>query len=349
MDFSRQQLKVSDIWQINQDVRCYRFVSAHKSVGLEGFKAGQFISLFYEIDGATASRPYSIASSPKEAEEGYYDLYIHGGGEFTSKWLFEHVTVGDVLEASKPIGDFYIDCSTKGPVIGISGGMSVTPLRSMARAVADGSVNADITLFCGWDRQEDVLFFDEFLKLSLDCERFNAVFALADMSAPGMEQGYINREIICKNAETKDAEFFVCGPKEMYEFLERDLAPLQIPPDKYHLELPGEIKQIPDCIKQGSKGQVFSLRIEIGEKVHEIKISSEDTILVAMERAGIKPESRCRSGNCGYCRAILQQGTVFSDPARDNRESAEIVRGIIHTCCTYALSDLSLKFNGINE
>ena len=69
MDFSRQQLKVSDIWQINQDVRCYRFVSAHKSVGLEGFKAGQFISLFYEIDGATASRPYSIASSPKEAEK----------------------------------------------------------------------------------------------------------------------------------------------------------------------------------------------------------------------------------------------------------------------------------------
>lgn len=345
MDFSKQQLKVADIWQINHDVRCYRFVPADKSSRLEGFKAGQFISLFYEIDGATASRPYSIASSPKEAEAGYYDLYIHGGGEFTSKWLFEHVTVGDVLEASKPIGDFYIDSASRGPIIGISGGMSVTPLRSMARAVADGSVQASLSLFCGWDRLEDVLFYEEFTQLSRDCERFNVVFALANTPAAGMEQGYITREIICGNADTKDAEYFVCGPKEMYDFLEQELAPLEIPPEQYHVELPGEIKQLPDIVKANPGEQVFALSVEIGKKVHRIKISSEETILVAMERAGIKPESRCRSGNCGYCRAFLQHGEVFTDPARETRESAEIVRGLIHTCCTYALSDLSLKFN----
>ena len=345
MDYSRQRLKVAEIRPINQDVRCYRFVPADEGARLEDFKAGQFISLFYEIDGATASRPYSIASSPKEAEAGYYDLYIHGGGSFTSKWLFEHVVVGDVLEASKPIGDFYIDSTSRGSIIGISGGLSVTPLRSMARAVADGSVQVKLSLFCSWDRPENVLFFEEFSQLRQSCANFNAVFSVADMPAAGMEQGYITRELICGNADTKDAEYFLCGPREMYAFLERELAPLNIPSVQYHVELPGEIKQRPGKIKEGSGGQVFTLTVEIKGQIHEIKISSEETILVAMERAGIKPESRCRSGNCGYCRAILQGGTVFTDPARETREATEVARGLIHTCSTYALSDLFLRIN----
>lgn len=181
--------------------------------------------------------------------------------------------------------------------------------------------------------------------MSESCKNFNAVFAVADMPAAGMEQGYITREIIRGNADTGAAEYFLCGPKEMYAFLERELAPLEIPPEQYHVELPGEVKQRPDSVKDGSGEQVFDLAVEIEGKTHKIKVSSEETILVAMERAGIKPESRCRSGNCGYCRAVLQDGAVFTDPARETREAADIVRGLIHTCCTYALSDLSLKIN----
>ena len=345
MDYSKQRLKVVEILQINRDVRCYRFAPADEGSRLEGFKAGQFINLFFEIDGSTASRPYSIASSPKEAEAGYYDLYIHGGGEFTAKWLFEHVAVGDVFEASKPIGDFCIDSASTGPIIGISGGMSVTPLRSMARAVADGSVQARLSLFCGWDRPEEVLFYEEFLQLSRDCDRINAVFAVADVPVEGMEHGYITRDIICNNADMRDAEFFLCGPKVMYDFLERELAPLNIPPEKYHIEVPGEVKQRPASGKDGLRDKFFNLTLAIGEKVHRIKISSEETILVGMERAGIKPESRCRSGSCGYCRAILQDGTVVADPDRETRDTTEIVQGIIRTCCTFALSDLSLKID----
>lgn len=345
MEFSRQPLKVSDIWQINQDVRCYRFVPEDDGTQLETFKAGQFISLFFEIDGVTTSRPYSIASTPKEAEAGYYDLYIYGGGEFTSKWLFENVEVGHVFEASMPVGDFCIDSQTKGPIIGISGGMSVTPLRSMARAVTDGSIKANFSIFCGWDKLDEVLFFEEFTKLSQECERINVVFALAQMQVEGMEHGYINREVICDNAKIKDAEYFVCGPKEMYDFLEKDLAPLEIPPDKYHKEVPGEIIQTPNSVNNDCEKRVFVLSIELRGKFHKVRISSDETILVAMERAGIKPESRCRSGSCGYCRAILQHGEVFIEPSRETREPAEIMQGQIRTCCTYALSDLSLKID----
>lgn len=345
MDYSKQRLMVTDIKQINNNVRCYRFAPADKNCHLEGFKAGQYINLFYNINGATASRPYSIASSPKEAENGYYDLYIHGGGEFTSKWLFQNVAVGDVLEASKPIGEFCVDSSSSGNIIGISGGMSVTPLRSMARAVADGTIKVKLSLFCGWDKQEDVLFFEEFSKLSKSCENFNAMFAVANESVNGMEHGYVTRDIICSNADINDAEFYLCGPKEMYKFLEEELYPLNIPLLKYHTELPGEVKQGPVIAKNRNSDLMFTLRAEICGEVHEVIMRAEETILIAMERAGLAPESRCRSGSCGYCKAMLLEGTVFVDPTRETRSTVEISRGLIHTCCTYPLSDITIKIS----
>lgn len=85
MQTDRQQLRVIQIEQINAWVRRYRLAPAD-SHSLAPFLAGQYLNLFYEIDGATTCRPYSIASSPGEAQQGYYDLYIHGGGSFTSPW-----------------------------------------------------------------------------------------------------------------------------------------------------------------------------------------------------------------------------------------------------------------------
>lgn len=344
MDFSRQRLKVASIKQINNDVRCYRFVSADENIQLEGFKAGQYISLFYRIGETTTTRPYSIASSPREAEDGYYDLYIHGGGEFTSKWLFENVAEGDVLEASKPIGEFCIDSSSSGNIIGISGGMSVTPLRSMARAVADGTVNAKLSLFCGWDRQEDVLFFEEFSQLGKSCENLTAVFAVADERVKGMEHGYVTRDLICSCADITNAEYFLCGPKEMYRFLETELYPLNVPLVRYHTELPGEVKQSQNASRDASD-KVFTLTADICGEVHKVEMRADETILIAMERAGLAPEARCRSGLCKYCVAVLLEGMVFVDPSREKRSTMEIARGLIHTCCTYPLSDVSLKIN----
>ena len=108
MDTSKQLLRVAQITQIDPFVRLYRLKPARQGTCLASFFPGQYLSLFYTIAGSTASRPYSIASSPKEAAgpQGYYELLIHGGGSFTSAWLFKNVEEGDTVEASQPLGDF---------------------------------------------------------------------------------------------------------------------------------------------------------------------------------------------------------------------------------------------------
>ncbi len=342
MRHERQRLRVAAINRVNDWVHCYRLEAAAQAP-LAAFEAGQYLNLFYEINGSTTSRPYSIASSPGDAEKGFYELYIHGGGPFTSRWLFEHIKPGDELWASLPMGEFHTVPERDGKkIIGISGGMSVTPLRAMARAVVEGSLDAELTLFCGWDKADEILYREEFEAYAAASPRFKAVFAVAE-GAPDCESGYVDLAMIRSHVQPEGAAFFLCGPQAMYEALRRALAPLKIPAEKYHQELPGEIHS-PDGLEgyPGTGAEDFALNVTCDGAVHEIKARGSETVLVALERAGMDAEARCRSGVCGFCGSLLTGGEVFVPARWDTRTQEERARGLIHPCCSFPLTDLAL-------
>ncbi len=66
-------------------------------------------------------------------------------------------------------------------------------------------------------------------------------------------------------------------------------------------------------------------------------------MLTAVERAGIKAPSHCRSGECGYCHSRLVSGDVFVPESTDERRRADTVFGYIHPCVSYPLSDLTIE------
>jgi len=72
-------------------------------------------------------------------------------------------------------------------------------------------------------------------------------------------------------------------------------------------------------------------------------MKSEESVLVALERAGIKAPSKCRSGVCGYCRSRLIQGDVFIPEDTDGRRAQDKKSGYIHPCCSYPLSDMKIE------
>lgn len=343
MTDERILLRFTKITQVNPWVRCFRLETAHRMKRLPMFQAGQYINLFYEIEGATTSRPYSIASSPGDAASGFYELYIHGGGEFTSKWLFENGGIGQTIWASLPVGDFCHNPERDGrKIIGISGGMSVTPLCSMARAVAEGTLDIELTVFCGWDRQEEIILREELLQYEKACPRVHCVFAVAEQAPSWAEKGYVNLAMIRRHTDPKDAAFFLCGPAAMYTALAGELAPLGVPACRLHQELPGEAKRPfdqPDYPPCGAN--VFLLTVLRGEQRYRLPMDSGETVLVAMERAGISPPARCRSGQCGFCRSRLIQGSVFVPggwKASDTKEEGDI----LHPCCSFPLTDLEI-------
>lgn len=345
MNKNRQNLIITDITQVDKWVKKFRFATADPNVPLPPFAAGQYLNLFYELEGATTCRPYSIASSPKDAQDGFYELYIHGGGSFTSSWLCSHAYVGMTIESSVPEGTFCYCPERDGKkVIGISGGMSVTPLYAMAKAVVDGTLDMDLTLFCGWDSYEDVLYYEEFADFARQCPRFRAVFVLAEERRAGYETGYVSLDLIRKYTDPADACFFMCGPAAMYDTLDRELAPLELAKEHYHQEIPGEVKFGAPGTEDLQPGEVYTLTVRRGDSSFTVPMRSEETVLVALERAGHSPEARCRSGRCGYCGARLESGSVFCpehwrDPGKATGEE------MIHVCCSFPLSDLEITLD----
>ena len=64
-----------------------------------------------------------------------------------------------------------------------------------------------------------------------------------------------------------------------------------------------------------------------------------------MERAGIKAPSKCRSGECGFCRSKLATGEVYTPEKVERRRQYDKVKGYVHPCCTYPKSDCRILVN----
>ncbi|MBQ5489636.1 MAG: 2Fe-2S iron-sulfur cluster binding domain-containing protein, partial [Oscillospiraceae bacterium] len=60
----------------------------------------------------------------------------------------------------------------------------------------------------------------------------------------------------------------------------------------------------------------------------------------------IKAPSRCRAGECGWCRSRLLSGTVFIPQENEMRRWADVNYGYIHPCCSFPTSDLTLEIPG---
>lgn len=334
MDHTKQLLRISDIAAAAPDVLRYRFTAAEEK--LAPFLPGQYICLYYEIDGTTTGRPYSIASSPREAEEGgYYDLFIHVGGSFTSRWLGQHGTVGTTIRASHPLGEFCIAPETPRKIVGISGGMSVTPLRSMVRSIVDSDTDREISLFCGWDDPAAMLFREEFTALARGCDRVRVRFALAQNPRPEDKHGYFTAEDILPETDAAEAAYYLCGPQAMYDTLHDGLTAGGVRPQHYRQEVPGEIHTPPYPTAPGER---YPLTIHTGSGTVTATAAAGESVLVALERAGVSPRAYCRSGSCGYCRSRLLSGEVWTDPDR----APAPTDGVFHPCCSFPRSALTV-------
>ncbi|MGE5404275.1 MAG: 2Fe-2S iron-sulfur cluster-binding protein, partial [Candidatus Saccharibacteria bacterium] len=100
---------------------------------------------------------------------------------------------------------------------------------------------------------------------------------------------------------------------------------------------PARINQEPAWPKEVAPDTVFS--VKMGSR--EFPARCSESLLTAMERAGILVENCCRSGECSMCRVKLLSGQVFQAPGALVRKSDRDA-GYIHSCVAYPISDLEV-------
>ncbi len=313
------------------------------------FRAGQYISLKLKIGDSFVTRAYSVSSAPKWALEGKYAITVKANPNgFAADWMLENFQVGTRLTISSPQGYFhYENLRDNKNVIALAGGSGITPFLSMAYAIRDGAEDFRLTILSGSRNEESILFREEFDKIQAATDKVKVVHVLSDEEKEGFEHGFITADLIQKYADG-DYSVFICGPAAMYDFLKGELAKLDLPKRLIRSEAQGVTKKVweePGYPKK-AKGKVFKLTVKQGADEYVIDASANEPVLVALERAGIKAPSRCRSGECGWCRSRLVSGDVYINPEKDVRRFADKKNGEIHPCVSFPVSDLVLEVPG---
>lgn len=319
---------------------------------LPPFEAGQYVSLDLKIGETETTRPYSICSAPYEArleEHPHIAIAVRNGKPgvgFAANWLYENAKVGMKFTAHLPFGFFYLEPLRDAKrIIGLAGGSGITPFLSMAKEIKEGRLDFDLTILYGSVSSKDIILKEELE--AAECDRVKFVNVISgEKDYPG-EKGFLTAELIKKYAGEGDVSYFVCGPLAMYEFVEGELKKLGVPEKRIRMEVFGAPRDITKSAGYplGKEKETYQLKVQIGLSEQIIPARGDESIAVAMERAGIKNPTRCRSGSCGFCRCKLLEGEVYVPPVGDGRRYADKLYGYVHACSTYPLSDLAIKID----
>jgi ferredoxin-NADP reductase len=349
-----QQLVIAEVREETGTTKTYKLVPDPDSGTREVayFRAGQYLSLKLEVNGARITRPYSISSAPYEAlgPDGFYEITIKRKKDgFLTPYIWGHWQAGTKVVSSGPCGQFYHEPMRDArQIVGLVGGSGITPFCSMAKEIVYGDLDTELLLLYGSSDEDDIVYYDLFTELEEKAGgkvRVVHVLSCEEVSLEGCEQGFITAEVIGKYADVDNSSFFVCGPQAMYDFVSRELSILALPPRRIRREVYGEVGDVAQMpgFPAELAGQTFRLQVHIGGLTTEIPARATETVLVAMERAGLAPPSECRSGECGFCRARLVSGEVYIQPDGDGRRAADRQFGFIHPWSSYPITDLEIS------
>lgn len=343
----RQYMKISKVTELEPGTKSFRFVPdpARGTDHCAPFIAGQYLDIYITINGMTVSRPYSISSSPKESEEGFYELtikYVEDG--LVSRYVLDNWKEGDEVELSGPEGSFYYsplrDAQT---VICLAGGSGITPFLSLAQAIVDGYEDFNMILLYGSRSVEHILYKEKFDALEKASDKIKVVHVLSDEEREGYEHGFITADLIRKYAPSGDYSLFICGPQQMYRFVDREIEKLGLQRKFVRHELFGEVHE-PAKMEDypGTDMPEVKITVSIRAMRKTVTGSVNDSIMQTLEKNGISVPASCRSGECGFCRSQLVSGDVYVPKAVDGRRLADLKFGGIHPCVTFPLSDLEI-------
>ena len=343
-----QYLKVAKIEDEASNCKRYYLVpNVEKGTkALAWFSAGQYLSITLKIGNMILTRPYSLASSPRDALEGTYLLTIQKvEGGLASQFIHDTWQVGTEVTASAPLGNFtYEPLRDAKTVVGVVGGSSITPFRALAKAIADGDEDCDLILLYGSRSLEDTMFQQDLTDLAAACSRIKLVNIFSDEKREGYEHGFITAELIKKYAPEGEFSLFVCGPQVMRKFVDKEIETLGLRKKFIRNELFGEyFSPAKEADYPENVAPAFKVTVRMAGKEQTITAPSDVSLLRSLEAAGIAAPSHCRSGECGWCHSKLVSGEVYTPKNVDGRREADYLYGYIHPCCSFPLSDLVIE------
>ena len=329
--------KVVKIIDETADIRSF-YLEKHDKGELVPFKAGQHLTIRIALGLASdltmpkkkewIIRNYTLSSSPHDA---FYRISVkrevHG---VASSHLHKNLTIGALIDAKLPQGNFWLDTSTKRPAVLLAGGVGITPMISMALQTYIEGIRMryirPLSIFHSAQTREQLAFYDDFTKLASATDNSIAYYPLADKR--------ISKHVLVENSTDlntlQTSDYFLCGPKAfmqaMYDLLlELGVADKQIFAETFG---PASLRRLThknDITKEADSTTLEFRHSKITQQWHK----GDETLLVVAEKQGLSPAYSCRNGNCGSCAVKLHAGKV----TYRTQPSVEIAKNEVLICC----------------
>ncbi|MFP6641598.1 MAG: ferredoxin--NADP reductase, partial [Myxococcota bacterium] len=291
------------------------------------YRAGQFLTFAVVIDGHQLVRCYSLASSPDTELEHKVTIKRVEDGR-ASNWLNDHVVVGQQLAVMKPAGNFCLQ-PRETPMVLFAGGSGITPVISLIKSALVTTAREMKLVYANRDR-ESIIFRKELEELVVaHPARLEVVHRLDQVD--GFLDVPTARPVV---AETRQADFYICGPQAFMDVVEEALAAEGVAGEQIFIErfLSPELETLdhpePREVSEGTS----MVSVYLDGQLNEVSVGEQETILEACHRAGLDAPCACLEGYCGACMARVKSGTVemrHNDGGIDASQEAE---GWVLTC-----------------
>lgn len=209
------------------------------------YKAGQYA--YFDIgevynDPKGPIRHFTIASSPTE------DFILVSTRIRSSpyKKRLSSLEPGIKIKARGPEGKFVLHEDYSKSAIFLSGGIGVTPFRSMIKYATDKQLPLRIIMFDSNRNQQSILFKKEFDECSNINKNMKIIYTITDeaQNQSGTnnwqgEKGRIDKAMLARyigDSEQKTAVFYICGPPVMINAMKDLLQDLEISSDRIMVE-----------------------------------------------------------------------------------------------------------------
>lgn len=307
-----QQVTVTDIEKLTPRIKRFRLAS-NEGKNLAAFSPGSHVAVEIPLNQKTRRNFYSLCSFPYKTE--FYDIAVllNSNSKGGSQYLHQ-IEVGEKLNIGLPKNTFYLNNLARKYIL-VAGGIGITPLLPMLVTLSKYQKNFE--LHYAAKSIEECAFYEVLQQKYSGWVKFY-------FSDRG--QRLDSKQIL--KEQPLGTHIYLCAPQSLMSDCRSAARALGYPSSAIHQELFGAIKS----------NKVKPFTAVLARSKTEIKVPENQTLLEALEAAGLSPNYSCRAGGCGACEIKVIEGAInHLDSYYSSAEKAEQDR--ILTCVSRAKSN----------
>lgn len=283
---AKLNVRVAEVVPVNELITRFRFVSRDGSA-LPAFSGGAHTVVEMDDNGTRRLNPYSLMSDPEDTSGYEISVRRDDQGRGGSLFMHRHVRPGMEMVLSHPVNLFGLDNRAKKHLM-IAGGIGITPFLAQV---------AQLSHFGGrWEMHYAArnralgAYMDRLTSAHPD-----KVHCYFDEEEQRIDLGTI------LSMQPIGTHLYVCGPKGMIAWVLSTAERMGWPKQALHSE---------EFIAPGT-GLPFTVELAASGKT--LTVGPTQSLLEAMEAAGVDAPYLCRGGACGQCETAVVRcdGTIL--------------------------------------